>query len=270
MSVLPEFQHVRPTTVDEAIELLTDPDALPYHGGTELLAVMRIGLLRPQRLVDLKRVTELAAITIDGDDVVVGGGATHRQVAADPRVHQHVPLLADVAQRVGNVRVRASGTVAGNLCFAEPKSDLATALLALDAHLVLRSPSGERTIPVEEFLLGAYFTDLQPGELLTQVRLRADYARRAVYRKYQTEERPSVGVAVVLSDLAEPPCRVAIGAVGERPSLFTAPEPDGIDPQEIADHLDVVPDLGGAEDYKRHVTSVTIARAIADLQGDAA
>lgn len=270
MSVLPDFQHARPTTVDEALDLLEDPDALPYHGGTELLAVMRIGLLRPQCLVDLKRVTELAAITTDDGHVVVGGGATHREVAADPIVRQHVPLLADVVRRVGNVRVRASGTVAGNLCFAEPKSDLATALLALEADVVLRSSSGERTMPVDEFLLGAYITDLQPGELLTQVRVRADYARRAVYRKYQTEERPSVGVAVVLSDLADPSCRVAVGAVGERPSLFAAPDPGGIDPRAIAEHLDVIPDLGGAEDYKRHVTAVTIARAIDDLQGDAA
>lgn len=270
MSVLPDFQHVRPTTVDEALGLLEDPDALPYHGGTELLAVMRIGLLRPQRLVDLKRVTELASITTEDDHVVVGGGATHRQVAADPVVRQRVPLLAEVVQRVGNVRVRASGTVAGNLCFAEPKSDLATVLLALDAQAVLRSPSGERTLPVDEFLVAAYVTDLQPGELLTQVRLRADYAQQAVYRKYQTEERPSVGVAVVLSHLADPPCRVAVGAVGERPILFTAPAPEGIDPGAIVEQLDVIPDLGGAEDYKRHVTAVTIARAVDELRGEAA
>lgn len=270
MSVLPDFEHVRPTTMDEALGLLEDADALPYHGGTELLAVMRIGLLRPRRLVDLKRVAELAEITLDGDDVVVGGGATHRQVAADPVVGRRAPLLADVVRRVGNVRVRASGTVAGNLCFAEPKSDLATALLALDARVVLRSPVGERTMPVDEFLLGAYMTELQPGELLTQVRLRADYAQASVYRKYQTEERPSVGVAVVLSDLADPRCRVAVGAVGERPGLFTAPGLGDVDPRVIAEHLDVIPDLGGAEDYKRHVTAVTIARALDELQGDAA
>lgn len=270
MSALPAFQHTRPTTVDEALALLDDPDALPYHGGTELLAVMQIGLLRPSRLVDLKRVPELATIDTRDADVVVGGGATHRQVAAHPLVRQHAPLLADVVQRVGNVRVRASGTIAGNLCFAEPKSDLATALLALDAVVVLRSPSGVRTLPVDQFMLGAYVTDLQPGELLTEIRVQSGYARKATYRKYQTEERPSVGVAVVVSDLAEPPCRVAVGAVGERPSLFTAAELDSFDSQAMVEQLDVIPDLGGAEDYKRHVTAVTIARAIHDLEGHAA
>lgn len=269
MSVLPDFHHVRPTTVDEALGLLDDPEALPYHGGTELLVVMRIGLVRPGRLVDLKRVDELAAVTVEGDHLVVGGGATHRQVAADPLVRHHAPLLADVVQRVGNVRVRASGTIAGNLCFAEPKSDLATALLALDADVVLRSPAGTRTLPVDAFLLGAYVTDLRPGELMTAVRVRADYSQRAVYRKYTTEERPTVGVAVVISGLSDPPCRVAVGAVGERPRLFTAPDPGQIDPVAIAAGLDVIPDLGGAEDYKRHVTAVTIARAMKDLHGDA-
>lgn len=270
MSTLPHFEHVRPTTVDAALALLDEPETLPYHGGTELLAVMRIGLLRPRRLVDLKRVTELATIEARDDEVVVGGGATHRQVAADPVVRRHAPLLADVVQRVGNVRVRASGTVAGNLCFAEPKSDLATALLALDALVVLRSPSGARTLPIDEFLLGAYVTHLQPGELLTEIRVRTDYARQATYRKYQTEERPSVGVAVVVSDWSVPPCRLAVGAVGERPSLFTAAELAGFDPQAMVEQLDVIPDLGGAEDYKRHVTAVTIARALDDLEGDVA
>lgn len=269
MSVLPDFHHVRPTTVDEALGLLEDPEAVPYHGGTELLVVMRLGLVHPGRLVDLKRVDELAAVTVEGDHLVIGGGATHRQVAADPLVRRHAPLLADVVQRVGNVRVRASGTMAGNLCFAEPKSDLATALLALDANVVLRSPAGPRTLPLDAFILGAYVTDLEPGELMTAVRVPTDYAVRAVYRKYTTEERPTVGVAVVMSDLANPPCRVAVGAVAERPGLFTAPDPGAIDPVSIAEGLDVIPDLGGAEDYKRHVTAVTIARALNDLQGAA-
>lgn len=263
MSLLPVFEHARPTTVEEALELLDD-GSLPYHGGTELLAVMRIGLLRPNRLVDLKRIEELAEIGFDESTLSIGGGATHRQVGADPLVGQHAPLVRDVVRVVGNVRVRASGTVAGNLCFAEPKSDLATALLALYASVTLRSAAGERQSPLDEFLVGAYATDLQPGELLTRVSVPVGQVSHATYRKFQTAERPTVGVAIVRRDSA-PVCRVVVGAVGERPEIFDHTTVRSVDPRAIADAVDVIPDLAGGEDYKRHVTAVTVARALDDL-----
>lgn len=264
MSLLPAFEHARPSTVDEALELLGD-GSVPYHGGTELLAVMRIGLLRPDRLVDLKRVEGLDAITFQDEALSIGGGATHRQVGADPLVARHAPLVRDVVRVVGNVRVRASGTVAGNLCFAEPKSDLATALLALDASVVLRSSDGERRASLDEFLIGAYASDLTPGELLTAIDVPSGPIAHAVYRKFQTAERPTVGVAIAVRDDASG-CRVVVGAVGERPESFDLGSLDEVDPRHIADTVDVVPDLTGSEDYKRHVTAVTVTRAVDDLR----
>lgn len=265
MSLLPAFEHSRPTSLDEAIELL-DGTALPYHGGTELLAVMRIGLLRPDRLVDLKAIPELRQIRADEGWLVVGGGATHREVAADDHVRRHAPLLSEVAEVVGNVRVRAAGTVAGNVCFAEPKSDLTTTLLALGASVTLRSSDGDRTVALGDFVLGAYVTDLQPGEILTRVSVPAGVVRSGVYRKFQTAERPIAGVAAVVSDSREPACQVVVGAVGERPVSFDAHDLDAFDPTSMADEIDVIPDLAGGVPYKRHVTAVTIRRAIDDLR----
>lgn len=269
MNLLPEFQHARPTTIDEAVELL-DEGSMPYHGGTELLAVMRIGLLRPGRLVDLKHVEDLAGITYEDGVLSIGGGVTHRQLGLDSLVAEHAPLLRAVARVVGNVRVRASGTVGGNLCFAEPKSDLATVLIALDGRVVLRSVDGQRSVSVDEFLLGAYVSDRAPGELLIHTDVAVQRVRQAVYRKFQTAERPTVGVAIALR-ADEPKCRVVVGAVGERPEIFDVASVADVDPRGIADTVDVVPDLAGAEDYKRHVTAVTVMRALEDLRtGNAA
>lgn len=265
MTVLPPFEHTRAGSIDEALALL-DGDALAYHGGTELLAVMRLGLLRPARLVDLKRVEELRGVRLEGDDLVVGAGATHRQVAADALVRAHAPLLAEVAELVGNARVRATGTVGGNLCFAEPKSDLATALVALGATVTLRSAAAERTLPLSDFLLGAYATDLAPDELLTTVSVRAGAARAHAYRKLQTMERPTVGVAAVAPGAAVARYRVVVGAVGEVPAVAEAEGLDDFDPAAIAGDLDVIADLAGAEDYKRHVSAVYIGRVLHDLR----
>lgn len=259
--LLPGFTHARPRTLEEALALLDD-ESMPYHGGTELLAVMRMGLVRPGRLVDLKSVDELHGVTRTGDDIVIGAGSTHRDLATDPTIQAAAPLLAEVAPQIGNVRVRASGTVGGNLCFAEPRSDLATALLALQAEVVLRSRDGERRLLLEDFLLGAYLTDLQPGELLTAVRLRTNAAARAAYARLQTAERPTVGVAVAAPGAALRRYRAVVGAVGEMPAVVEADNPEEFDVGAVAAAVDVIPDLTGSAEYKRHVTAVYLRRAL--------
>src|SRR5699024_10988976 len=121
-----------PETLGEALEAISE-DAIPYCGGTELLLAMRAGLHRPELLVDVKRLRELAGITFYGQQLVIGATETHMDIAAHPAVRQHVPMLAAVEKGVGNARVRAQGSIGGNLCFAEPKSDVGTALIALQA-----------------------------------------------------------------------------------------------------------------------------------------
>lgn len=262
MNRFPAFEHTRAASLDDAIELLQG-DALPYHGGTELLAVMRLGLMRPARLVDLKRVPEITAIDHDGDVLVIGAGVTHQTIADSDVVRAAAPMLADVAARVGNIRVRASGTIGGNLVFAEPRSDVATALLALGAQVVLQGGDGRRELPLEEFIVDGYVTDLQPGEVLVEVRVDVPAGRRAVYHKFQTAERPTVGVAA-LTD-AKGSVRLAIGAVGDVPVLVTASDASGLDVPGIVAGLDVIEDLSGSEEYKRHVAEVAIRRALASL-----
>ena len=262
--VLPRFAHVRPRTLDEALTVLDD-GSLPYHGGTELLAVMRMGLVRPTRLVDLKSLDELRGVVHDGEDVVIGAGTTHRQLATDTTVQACAPLLAEVAPEIGNVRVRASGTVGGNLCFAEPRSDLATALFALRAEVVLSSLGGERRLPVEDFVLGGYVTALEPGELLTAVRVRCHAARASAHARLQTVERPTVAVAVAAPGSRLTRYRAVVGAVGDRPAVVEADRPEEFDADTIAADVEVIPDLSGSEEYKRHVTAVHLRRALERL-----
>lgn len=262
MSPLPAYRHQRAGDLAEALNFVGD-ERLPYSGGTELLAVMRIGLIAPEALVDLKRVDELRRITVEDGRLLIGGGCTHREVSAHPLVREHALVLAEVADRVGNVRVRSSGTFAGNLVFAEPRSDLSTMLIALGASVELRSRDSHRTILVDEFILAGYVSDLVPGELLVSVIVPLDPSTVGAYRKFQTAERPTVGVAVVVTDTG---CRLSVGAAVERPALFEAETLDDFDPASIASQLEILEDLAGAEDYKRHVAGVTIRRTIEDVR----
>ncbi len=263
---LPPFRLARPDTVDDALALLND-DSAAYCGGTELLLAMRTGLRQPGVLVDLKRIDALAGVRVEGRELVIGAVVTHQELAEHPRVRELVPVLADVEARIGNARVRAQGTIGGNLCFAEPRSDVATALVALGASVTIAGEHGGRTVPVAEFVLGPYYADLASDELLLDVRVPVpDAGTRAVYLKHQTLERPTVGVALVHAPGARR-CRLVVGAVGDAPLAFDVAEPGDLNPAEVASAVDPTPDLGGSDRYKRHVTEVFVRRALSALAG---
>jgi carbon-monoxide dehydrogenase medium subunit len=261
--VLGSFTVSRPTELEDALRLIGE-DSLAYWGGTELFLAMKMQLLVPDNLVDLKAIRQLSDVRRTDSELVIGAGVTHEQIAEDKTVRESAGLLSSVTARVGNSRVRAQGTIGGNLCFAEPRSDLATALLALDASVDFRSATGQRSLTIPEFMLGPYWTAREPEELLVAVRIPLP-APAGVYLKFQFTERPSVAVAAVESG-ADQPVRVAIGAVSEIPILVTADDWSGIDAAAIAAGIEPVPDLTGSVSYKRHLVEVLVNKAVAAVQ----
>jgi carbon-monoxide dehydrogenase medium subunit len=258
--VLPPFELRRPVSLAAAVDLVAS-GGTPYCGGTELLAVMRLGLASPETLVDLKRVPELVGITAAHGEIRLGARVTHREAAASDAVRTHAAVLAAGTGLLGNVRVRATGTLAGNVCFAEPRSDILTALLALDASVDLRSADGVRSVPVGDFVEGAFTTVRADEELLEAIRVPARSGPSA-YVRFAPAEHPTVTVAVVGTGDG---CRVVVGAVGERPELFTFAGTGDVDAAAIAATVDVTEDLNGREDYKRHLTAVFVRRALEEM-----
>lgn len=263
--MLPTFELSRPTTLDEAVGCIAD-GGVAYVGGTELLAAMNIGLVAPERLVDLKRLGELNGITVD-DGLTIGASTRHHQIAASEDVRRHAPMLAEACSNLGNARVRATGSIGGNICFADPRSDVTTTLLALQADINLYSADATRTVPIDEFVLGAMETDCEPDELVRSVRVPSAAGRHHVYLRHQPTEYPTLCVALTLErDRPEGPVRVVIGAVCERPQAFTAASLDAIDADEWLTDLDVIEDLNGSEAYKRHLVRVFVGRATARMR----
>ena len=218
------FDLRRPSALGEVGALLGEygDAAALYAGGTELLLLMKEGFVRPRVLVDVKRVPGLAGVTAAAGGIEIGATASHRSVERSEAVRAHAPLVAGVARHVANVRVRSVGTVGGNLAFADPHSDLATLFLVFDARVVLWSLAGERELPLADFVLGPYETARRDDEILTAVRLRPWPAGAAgTYLKFGVHERPTLGVAAVLTLDADrqtvADARLAIGCIGPRP-----------------------------------------------------
>lgn len=264
--MLPSFALARPRSLAEALELLAEQDCAAYCGGTEILMAMKMGLLSPRALVDLKHVPELQGVRVEDGALVVGAATTHRQLAAGTEASRQIPLLGQVELRVGNARVRSQGSIGGNICFAEPRSDVTTLLAALGARVVLASQAGTRELPLGEFLIAGYETALEPGELLIEVVVPGAGSARGVHLKQQHSERPSVSV-VIVRGRPDGSSALAVGAVGEVPHVVEFRSLADVDPAAVAEAVDPTEDLLGSVEYKRHLTEVLVRRALAAAAG---
>jgi carbon-monoxide dehydrogenase medium subunit len=288
--VLRPFTLHRPETVDEACALLIElgEDAAVYAGGTELLLLMKLGMLRPRHLVDVKRLPGFGAISHDddGERLTIGAAVTHRAVEQSALVRARCPLVGRVARHVANVRVRNVGTVGGNLAFADPHSDLATLFLTLDPSVELRSPRGRRELPLADFVLGPWETARASNELLASVKLTPwPGGTHAAYVKFGVHERPTLAIAAMIRLAAAGPrdrggervveARIAVGCVNPRPMRVAAAEArlTGASITDLehaarqaadiaAAGVDPADDLYGSADYKREMVAVFVRRVL--------
>jgi carbon-monoxide dehydrogenase medium subunit len=279
--MLDRFTIHEPRTVAEASNLLAryGPEAAIYAGGTELLVVMKERLAHFPHLIDIKTIPRLGEISLDpsGDALTIGALATHRAIERSPLVRERAPLLADVAAKVANVRVRAAGTIGGNLCFAEPHSDPATLFVAWDATLTLTATDGARDVPAEAFFVGMLETARRHEEVLTAIRVPLPPpAAGSAYERFKTHERPTATVAVVLRVDADAivEARIVAGSVGPRPARLPqaeatllgqrpAPALFASAAERARDEVEVSEDAFESSDYKRHLARVLTERALA-------
>jgi carbon-monoxide dehydrogenase medium subunit len=255
------------------------PDAAIYAGGTELLIVMKERLAHFPHLIDIKRIPELKAITFDAErrELSIGAVATHRDLERSPVVRQRFPALGAMEAAVANIRVRSAGTIGGNLCFAEPHSDPATLVTALDAELTLTSISGTRRLPMASFFTGLMETARHHEEVLVMISVPEPASNAGVaYERFKLHERPTAAVAAVImvDDGAITDARVVAGSVGERPQRLpeteailrgqpAVAESATIAADVIRDEVETSGDVFESEAYTRQLARTVGRRAVA-------
>ena len=278
MMPLRRFTIHQPKTTAEASQMLAEygEKGRLYAGGTELLLAMKHDLLRYEHLIDVKTISALDKIEMKNGALMIGGTTTHRSIERSSTVKQHLPVLAEMEAHVANIRVRASGTLGGNLCFAEPHSDPATLLTALGAKAHVQGKSGSRTVEIAKLIAGAYETSLGSDEVLSAVEIPVlQNSQRAVYLKFQLKERPTLGIALVM-DVHGDAIKSATAVVGSVSAVPTESQQTNqlltgsraevekrlADAAEaLAQAADPVSDLEGGADYKRHLIGVFLRRA---------
>ncbi len=277
----PEFDYVAPSSLEEALSVLSSVDnAKVLSGGMSLIPLMKVRLVRPATVVDISRIPGLDRITDEGDHIAVGAMVRHEQTANDPLVNEHATALAQAAGATADVQVRNQGTTCGSIAHADLAADQPAAALALGATMVAVSVRGRREIPAADFFVDTLTSALDADEIL--VELRIPKGGRSVYRKLGRRGGESdypIAAAAVWVDAANgtvADARIAVTGVSSKPYLavHAAQAVVGTDGSStvIADAalhategVVVLEDLYGTVEYRTHLASVYVQRALADV-----
>jgi aerobic carbon-monoxide dehydrogenase medium subunit len=267
------FELAQPTSMREALSLLLEDGARPMSGGTALMLMMKAGVLRPTRLVSLRRL-DLSGIEASADGLRIGAMTTMRELEQSADVQRGWAVITRTLRTLANVRVRNVATVGGALSHGDPHMDLPPLLAALGAVVTIVGPDGERSAGVEGLYSGYLETTLKRAELITEIRLPPLSGRRAAYLKCTTrsaDDWPALGMAVVLDD-ARREASIVVSAATDRPTrlsnveaIFKGKEIDERllnQAAEAARAVDIEGDLHGSAAYKKHLIGVYLKRAV--------
>jgi carbon-monoxide dehydrogenase medium subunit len=263
------FEYESPTTIKDALALLSTGDTKVLAGGMSLIPMMKLRLAAPERLVDLSRIPGLTGIKEVKGSIVIGAMTTHHEVEDSPLLRAKCPLLADTASNIGDVQVRNMGTIGGSVAHADPAADYPAALLALEAKVRLVSAKSERTMSVEEFLVDTLTTALEPGEILQEVIVPIEASGIGV--SYQKMVQPASGFAVVGIAARVSKGFARIGVTGLAGKAYRAKNAEKIMQESgdvakaaaaVTDGADANSDLFASADYRRHLAQVYAARAL--------
>jgi aerobic carbon-monoxide dehydrogenase medium subunit len=273
-----KFAYAAPTSLQEAVGLLEDPDAKILAGGHSLLPLMKLRLAQPKLLVDIGRIPGLSYIRSEDGQLAIGAMTTYREIQFSQEVERVAPVLAEAVHEVGDPQVRAKGTLAGALAHADPAGDLPAVVLALGGTVRAVGPNGERDIDFDAFFVDMLTTALQEREIIREVRVRVQPSGAgAAYHKFDqpASHYALTGVCAVVSLNGGSIGSARIGVTGVGPKAYrpTAVEQALVGQpaeeeavkaavQTVADGIDVQGDIHASPEYRAHLARVLTRRAV--------
>jgi aerobic carbon-monoxide dehydrogenase medium subunit len=283
-----QFTYEAPSTIEEAVQQLgQNVEAKVIAGGHSLLPLIKLGLAQPDALIDLRRIASLREIRTEADGTIaIGALATHREITHDQTVRAKLPALAEAAGEVGDLQVRARGTIGGSLAHADPAADEPAPTLAYDATIRAIGPKGRRDIRARDYFKGTFETALAADEIIAEIRFPAPTGRTGgAYAKFAHPASgfAVTGVAAVITIKSDGSVeRAAIAVTGAAAAAYRATEAEKAltgskgDAKAIADAgskaadgITALSDLVASSDYRKHLVTVYAKRAIERAMGRA-
>lgn len=274
------FSYYRPATVADAVKLLSTlgDEARPLAGGHSLIPMMKLRLASPDHLVDLHGIDGLKGIRRDGDTIVIGAMTTQHELLASDEIAKSLPILQETALLIADPQVRYCGTIGGNVANGDPGNDMPALMMTLGASYRLEGPSGGREVAAAEFYQGAYFTAIEPGEILTAISIPAPaaghgYAYEKLKRKIGDYATAAAAVVVTMAGGKVASCAIGLTNLNETPLLAadaaTAAIGTGLDDATLKKVaaaavaiMSPATDGRGTAEYRKHVGGIMVTRAL--------
>jgi carbon-monoxide dehydrogenase medium subunit len=259
-------RYHRASSLDDALQVLAEPDARALAGGQSLLALMKLRVARPSVLVDIARL-ELRGLGIEAGELRIGALVTWSELASAPALERPaLAAIAECAAAIGDLQVRNRGTVGGSIAHADPSSDIPAVLLAFDAAVALRSATRTRSVSLGELFLGPFLTGIEPGELLTEIVVPVPPLGSG--SAYASAEHPASGFALAGA-------AAIVGGDGRRSVAVTgvSDRPVSIPADDLAGGCAAIEMFGddfASAEYRRHLAAVLARKALESAEKRAA
>jgi aerobic carbon-monoxide dehydrogenase medium subunit len=281
------FIYHRPTNLADAIKLLADfgEEGRPLAGGHSLIPMMKLRLATPEHLVDLHAISTLRGISHNGDRIVIGAMTTQHELLQSDLIQSSLPILRETILAIADPQVRYRGTVGGNVANGDPGNDLPALVMTLSGEYVLEGSSGTRTVAARDFYLGAYFTMLDPGEILTAITIPVPpsghgYAYEKLKRKIGDYATAAAAVVLTMEGGKVQTCSIGLTNVSDKPLLaekaassVVGSTLDDVSLKNAAAAAEAVmapaADERGPVEYRRHVGGIMVMRALKRAAGKA-
>ncbi|MBN9041403.1 MAG: carbon monoxide dehydrogenase [Rhizobiales bacterium 62-47] len=274
-----QFSYHRPASLAEAVNLLaTLEDARPLAGGHSLIPMMKLRLATPENLIDLHGIDALKGVRRDGGNIIIGAMTTQHELLASDIIATALPVLQETSLVIADPQVRYMGTVGGNVANGDPGNDMPALMMTLGAIYNVEGKGGARSIAATDFYQGAYFTALEPGEILTSISIAAPpaghgYAYEKLKRKIGDYATAAAAVVLTMSGGKVATCRIGLTNLSETALLAVAAaqavigtslDDAALKAAAAAAEAIMSPagDGRGPPEYRRYVGGVMVTRAL--------
>ena len=275
-----EFNYHRPSTIADAIKLLNElgDEARPLAGGHSLIPMMKLRMATPEHLVDLHGIAGLKGITREGNTVTIGAMTTQHELLRSDVIRSALPILRETAKVIADPQIRYCGTLGGNVANGDPGNDMPALMMTLGGSYLLEGPGGMRSVPAAAFYQAAYFTALEPGELLTGIAIPVPasghgYAYEKLKRKVGDYATAAAAVMLTMKDGRVATCSIGLTNLADTPLLaeeaarsLIGSALDDASLNRAADLARAImapaADARGPVEYRTHVGGIMVMRAL--------
>ena len=270
-----QFDYAKPKALNEALDIISKSvNPFILAGGTDLIDLIKEGIVQPDMVVDLKGIEQFRQITFKNDTLFIGAGVTFSELIESKIIREHFPVIAEMSRTVASLGIRNRATMVGNICSAVPCMDSGPLLAAYDALIITAGPNGERRIPAENWFIASRKTAIQKGEIVTGISISSPGKHGSCFVKlgrYEGEDLAQVNLIILA--LKDGTFRVSFGSVAPVPirakkieSLINGKTitPSLIDEACKLIEMEIKPitDIRATKEYRMHMAKIMFERGL--------